>query len=368
MASRTRTVQFAQPGVADSAYQPLTDWATKHEPDSTVVLFDARHAAYRAFHTRDLSAPDGAPTSVLHGLLSMGCATCSAARTTKAIFVWDGGVGYKRKAHPAYKSRHSRPRTAEEMLAAQQAEEAMNIGVQGLGMLGVLQVRWPMLEADDGIGLLSHAFEILADQPDATIKRVLIVSDDHDYGQLLSPRVTLWRGIKSQIVTPQSFEAAQGFPVSRYVSFKALVGESESGDNIPGVTGVGEVTAAKLVATHGSLGAILAHCKALATSGGKCRVVERNIYQQRNNAILSYALSKITRTLADCEAWKFNAAEMDEIESIRNNAIVQALSADRREVTMKELMHLRGRLGFAKLDPARLRDGLGVRLPKSIQP
>ena len=93
---------------------------------------------------------------------------------------------------------------------------------------------------------------------------MVIVSGDKDFYQLIGPKVSLLnpgRGgpaaVEEQLVTAANAARAAGRPPEQTVDFLALVGDSA--DNVPGVRGVGEKTAQKLLRQYGTLDAILAH-------------------------------------------------------------------------------------------------------------
>lgn len=356
-----RKVGFDLP-IVDEAVEPLRRYARQFRPGTSILLIDASHAAYRAFHTRDLSSPDGAPTSVLHGLLSMTQALCAAAQTTRFLLVWDGSVRYKRAFFPGYKIRHERQRTPEEAKDAQLLREAMELARNGLALLGFPQLEPKDIECDDAIGLCCTMVETAAwrnGYPDPPLERAIVVSDDKDFYQLVGQRVVVWRGIKSEIVGPSEFVAKFGFPSCWYVDYKALVGESAAGDNIPGVAKVGDVTAAKLVAAHGSLESVIEAARAACGQPG-ARVVERNIAAQAATARLSRTLSRITRNVDDLRSWKLPDQSIRGIVSVVREAMAHAASPWRR-VPAQNAMRVRTLYGFARsLDFPRITRDCGL--------
>ena len=106
----------------------------------------------------------------------------------------------------------------------------------------------PGYEADDVIGALAR-------QADAAGLEAIIVSGDLDPLQLVTPNVKLFTtrlGFQNTVVYDEAkIDERYGLKPSQMIDFKALKGDTT--DNIPGVPGVGEKTAAKLIAEHGSL-------------------------------------------------------------------------------------------------------------------
>ena len=121
--------------------------------------------------------------------------------------------------------------------------------------------RIPMLtcegyEADDVIGTLSHAAE------QAGFDEVLMVTPDKDFAQLVTPHVKMYRfgrmGKPDQIMGVQ--EVLDKFDVSNPRQVIDLLGLwGDASDNIPGIRGVGEKTAKKLIAQFGSIEEMVAH-------------------------------------------------------------------------------------------------------------
>ncbi len=117
-----------------------------------------------------------------------------------------------------------------------------------LAKLGVPIFSLPGYEADDVIGALAR-------QAEAKGLETIILSGDLDTLQLVSPQVKLMttrQGFQNTVVYDEAMIAARfGLRPDQIVDYKALRGDAT--DNIPGVRGVGEKTAAKLIAEHGTL-------------------------------------------------------------------------------------------------------------------
>jgi DNA polymerase-1 len=122
-----------------------------------------------------------------------------------------------------------------------------------LDKFGVPMYSVPGYEADDVIGALSR-------QADAAGLEAIIVSGDLDPLQLVTPNVKLFTtrmGFQNTVVYDEARIAERyGLKPSQMVDFKALKGDTT--DNIPGVPGVGEKTAAKLIAENGNLEGVYA--------------------------------------------------------------------------------------------------------------
>jgi 5'-3' exonuclease len=118
---------------------------------------------------------------------------------------------------------------------------------KGIDTLGIPQIMIEGYEADDVIA--SYAKKLGSEN------KVIIVTSDRDYWQILSDNVSLWDGMKNIEITKQSWEQEYGLDVNQVVDMGAFVGDS--GDNIFGVPGWGEKTAIKEIRKYGSMEKIL---------------------------------------------------------------------------------------------------------------
>jgi len=96
---------------------------------------------------------------------------------------------------------------------------------------------------------------------------VLIVSGDKDLAQLIDPQVRMLDTMKNVVTDIAGVEQKFGVPPSRIVDYLALVGDSS--DNIPGIPGVGPVTAAKWLREYGSLDELVANAAAISGKIGR---------------------------------------------------------------------------------------------------
>lgn len=114
------------------------------------------------------------------------------------------------------------------------------------------------VEADDVIGTLARRAE-------ADGAHVIIVSPDKDFQQLLSDRISMfrpaYRGDSFDPVTEESFRERFGVDPIRFIDILALMGDAS--DNVPGVPGIGEKTAAQLIRDYGSVENLIEHAAEL---------------------------------------------------------------------------------------------------------
>src|ERR1700716_1482765 len=210
-----------------------------------VVLIDGHSLIYRAFFALPpMSTSDGLVTNAAYGFTSM-LAIVLASRPEFAVAAFDvGAPTFRSKEYAEYKAgRRAMPadlRPQIEMVCA--VLQSFSIPIHGIAGF----------EADDLIGTFSRIAEERG-------HAVTIVSGDLDCLQLVSESVEALvprRGITDTFVYgPDQVRQRYGFEPPQLIDFKALRGDTS--DNIPGVPGVGDKTASKLVQDFGTIEALL---------------------------------------------------------------------------------------------------------------
>jgi len=207
-----------------------------------LYLIDGHNLLYRAFFGLPrLSAPDGRPTHVVVGFARTLLRILAEEPGGLAV-VFDSPEPTPRHAlFPAYKAnRLKQP----EDLAVQ-----IPLVKDLVDAMGVARLEIPGVEADDVIGTLARRAERQG-------QAVVIVSSDKDLYQLVSPLVRIRDGIRDdRLVDEDEVRRTFGVEPSRVVDLLALAGDPS--DNVPGLPGVGEKTAARLIRELGSLEAVL---------------------------------------------------------------------------------------------------------------
>jgi DNA polymerase-1 len=206
-----------------------------------LIIIDGANAIYRAFFALPgLHAPDGTPTNAAYGFVTMLIKALREERPTHIAVASDPrGGSFRREIYPEYKAtRDAQP----EDLTVQFPIIAEICEAFGVPMLEV-----PNFEADDVIATLVET------APPGT--EIGIISTDKDLMQLVGPDVTLLDTMKGRRIDVAAVEKRFGVPPSKLLDVRSLVGDPS--DNIPGVKGIGEKGAAKLILEWGSLDALL---------------------------------------------------------------------------------------------------------------
>jgi len=205
-----------------------------------LILVDGSAYLYRAYHAMpELSAPDGAPTGAIFGVLNMLHKLRKNYSNSPFALIFDAKGGSFRQELDANYKAHRKPMP--DALKEQIAPLHACIKALGFKLLCV-----PNVEADDVIGTLAVQFK--------TQMPVLICSGDKDMAQLVDEQVSLYDGLKDVRLTASSVQEKFGVPPSLIIDFLALMGDKA--DNIPGVSGIGNITAQKLLNEIGNLDVI----------------------------------------------------------------------------------------------------------------
>jgi DNA polymerase-1 len=212
-----------------------------------LALLDGHSLAYRAFYAlpSDLATSSGLVTNAVFGFTSMLIKLLQDERPDAIAVAWDvRGPTFRTEAYDEYKAQREK---APELFTGQ-----LPLIDEVLDAMDIEQIRIPGYEADDVIATL-------ATRGRAEGWDVVVVTGDRDAFQLIEPGITVLytvRGI-SEIVRADETWLTERYGVgpTQYVDYAALRGDTS--DNLPGVPGVGEKTAAKLIAKYGSAEAVV---------------------------------------------------------------------------------------------------------------
>ena len=240
-----------------------------------LMLLDSASLYFRAFYgvPDSVKAPDGTPVNAVRGLLDMIARLVTDHRPDRLVACWDEDwrPAFRVAAIPSYKA-HRAVGGAEAAAAASSdgvavAEEVPDalapqvpVIAEVLAALGIARAGAPGYEADDVIGTLT-AREVA--RPAGERTPVLVVTGDRDLFQLVddeAPVRVLYtiRGIKDiEVVDAARLRERYGVASgSAYADMAVLRGDPS--DGLPGVAGIGEKTAAAMLATYDDLPGLLA--------------------------------------------------------------------------------------------------------------
>ncbi|MBF4510483.1 MAG: DNA polymerase I [Aeromicrobium sp.] len=217
--------------------------------ERTLAVIDGNSLLHRAFHglPPTMTAPDGRPTNAVFGFVSMLFKMVADLKPDGVIVAFDRGTpAFRTEALAAYKVH--RPPTDPDLKAQFPMVKEL------LASLAIPIVECEGWEGDDVLGTL-------AERGAKAGMRVLLVTGDKDALQLVDDLVQVVstrKGITDIVVYDRDAVIERyGVAPGQVTDFLGLKGDTS--DNIPGVPGVGEKTAAKLLAEFGTLDAVLEH-------------------------------------------------------------------------------------------------------------
>ncbi|MDZ5473184.1 5'-3' exonuclease H3TH domain-containing protein [Bacillus sp. 31A1R] len=209
------------------------------EQKPTLMLVDGMALLFRAFFATAVTGQfminsKGVPTNGIHGFVKHFLTAVSSFKPTHVAVCWDmGSKTFRTEIFQDYKANRSEApvELIPQFDLVKEVVEAFN--VPNIGLAGY--------EADDCIGTIAKNMD-----GDLNIS---ILTGDRDILQLLDERVSvilLQKGYGNYLVhTPETFYEEKGISPNQMIDLKALMGDPS--DNYPGVKGIGEKTALKLV-------------------------------------------------------------------------------------------------------------------------
>lgn len=241
-----------------------------------LLLVDGHAIAYRSYYAfirNPLLDSKGRNTSAVYGFLRVILQILERYRPERMACVFDSGEETER--HRQYTEYKAQREEMPEEMAGQ-----LPVIFELLEALGIPVVSIPGQEADDIIATLARRAASSGDD-------VRIVTGDKDLFQLLSDRIRVIRPSSGTVLGddegPEALRERYGLEPGQMADLLALMGDSV--DNIPGVKGIGEKTALKLIRSFGSLDAVLERSGEIEPEH-----VRRKIEQGREAALFSREL------------------------------------------------------------------------------
>lgn len=244
-----------------------------------LLLIDGNSILNRAFFgIRSLSTKDGRPTNAIYGLMNVIGRELHSLSPDYAVIAFDlHAPTFRKQMYEPYKAnRHGMPDELHAQLA--DAKECAEL-------LGMHRIELEGYEADDILGTVSAMAEREGDI------HSYILTGDRDLLQLISPNVTVLLAGNAETLAYDRdvFFARYGVEPSQLTEVKGLMGDSS--DNIPGVPGVGEKTALKLISQFGTIEQVYASLDAPDITRG----LRAKLESGQESAYLSRRLATILR-------------------------------------------------------------------------
>lgn len=246
----------------------------EHQPAARLYLLDGSSYIYRAYYgVRDLATAGGLPTNAVFGFTRLLLGLLQEERPDYLAVVFDPPreETFRRALYPAYKAQREAPpaELQTQLPYIRQVVQALNIPL----------LEAPGFEADDVIATLARRYA-------AAGVAVTVVSGDKDLLQIVDDAITVLDTMQERRFGPHQVVERFGVPPELVADVLGLAGDPA--DNIPGVPGIGEKTAAELVQRFGSLEGVL---KWKGLVGGRKR--RDNLHHHAEQARLSKVLATV---------------------------------------------------------------------------
>ena len=245
-----------------------------------VILVDGNNLMFRSYYATAYSGnimrnSKGFPTNGLFGFVNMMNKIIHEENPNYILVAFDIGKTFRHEQYEDYKG--GRSETPDEL------KMQFPVAKEILTAMGIKYLEVPGYEADDIIGTFAKMIDETLDCEG------LIVSSDKDLLQLISDKVTV-KLLKNKdyiMMTPITFQETYGVEPARMVDLKGLMGDAS--DNIPGVKGIGEKTAIKLLKEYNNLDNLYEHIESLTGA------IYNKLVDGKENAFKSREIATIYR-------------------------------------------------------------------------
>lgn len=242
-----------------------------------MLLMDGNNMLFKAYHATSygnrMTTSNGIPTNAVYGFVMMMQKALDMIQPDVVLVAWDSGKPtFRHKEFEGYKGK--RKEVDQELIVQ------FPMAREYLDAAGIPRYEQDGIEADDIIGTMAKNY------PDYQIN---ILSSDKDLWQLIDPTTNIYvmkKGLTDiEIMDEAALQEAMGIVPIQIIDLKGLMGDAS--DNIPGVKGVGEKTALKLLQEYQTLEGVYEHINEIK---GK---LKEKLELDRDNAFLSKHLATI---------------------------------------------------------------------------
>jgi len=243
-----------------------------------LVIIDGKSVFYRGYYAMGaLSLSDGTPTGGVYGFAAIAMEIVRSLKPTKVVVAWDSRSSTTKRKELFKDYKAGRVKPGEDFYVQIPLLEEL---VRSLGW-GFVECE--NYEADDIIGTLALQADEEGDW------ETFIVSSDLDMLQIVDENTRMYRILKGfsrlEELDVAGVEEKYGIKKAQFLDLKALKGDAS--DNIPGVPGVGEKTAVKLLNEYGTLEGVYANLDKIKGA------VQQKLEAGKESAEMSYKLAKI---------------------------------------------------------------------------
>ena len=293
-----------------------------------LVIIDGKSVFYRGYYAMgSLALADGTPTGGVYGFAAIAMEIVKRLDPYQVVVAWDSKTSTaKRKAiFKDYKAGRVKP--GEDFYAQIPLLQEL------VADLGWSFIEVDEYEADDIIGTLSRQADEVLDAAGKCEYETFIVSSDLDMLQIVDANTRMYRILKGfseiQEMDVAEVEEKYGIVKSQFLDLKAIKGDNS--DNIPGVPGVGEKGAVKLLNEYGTLDGIYEHINDIKGA------IHDKLVAGKDSAYMSLELAKIRFdapvALADVPEFKMDTERVVKgLERLHFNSLIRKFDLGKKVV------------------------------------
>lgn len=236
--------------------------------NTPLLILDTHYLCHRAFHAQGKLAWEGKPTGVIFGFLKTLSQLKDDFHTDQIAFCFEGKTLYRKIIYPQYKQRRSTNLEPEKEAVLTE----LRAQIQALKNDYLPRIGFRNIFCVDGY----ESDDLMAAMSTHPRNEVVLVTADSDLFQCLNSDVSIWSPQKNKLLTARWFLKEYGLLPRNWALVKAIAGCSS--DNVPGIPGIGEITALKYM--HGKLPAkSLAFRKIMSESGRAIVLANRKLVE-----------------------------------------------------------------------------------------
>lgn len=262
-----------------------------------LVIIDGKSVFYRGYYAMGaLSLADGTPTGGIYGFAAIAMEIVKRLNPSQVVVAWDSktSTAKRRAIFKDYKAGRVKP--GDDFYAQIPLLKELILD------LGWNFVEVDEFEADDIIGTLAKQADEVMNAEGKCDYETYIVSSDLDMLQIVDENTRMYRILKGfsdiQEIDVAEFEAKYGIKQAQFLDLKALKGDNS--DNIPGVPGIGEKGAVKLLNEFGDLNGIYEHIDEIkGSTHDKLVAGKESAYMSRELALIMFDAPVSLSDMAD---------------------------------------------------------------------
>lgn len=281
---------------------------------SHLVIIDGHAIAHRAYHSIPPLSVNGQPVNALYGFYSMILSAMDILHPKYLVVCLDSpGPNFRNTEFVGYRAKR---KPTDYDLVSQ-----LPLLPSTLEQANICHYAVGGFEADDLIATIARKALLKKTKSKKIISKVTIITGDKDLMQLVDDKISLFvpvRGLsETKLYGPAEVKEKLGVTPKQVVDLKALMGDMS--DNYPGVAGIGQKTAVRLLEKYGNLDNIYHHLSDSSDLSIISDLVKSRLLKDRDNAYLSQKLALLVSNIPitlKLKQSKFSLQQTKGLESI----------------------------------------------------